>query len=71
MGPVAPGRSVNATWCPAPSVKSAWVAERIVMMPGWYGFPHPGGGLPLPSDSGASAAYQRPAMFASLMPQWV
>ena len=50
------GTSVNTTRWPALSVKTAWVGEITVRMPGWYGLPQPGGGLPEPSLSGGVAS---------------
>jgi hypothetical protein len=41
------------------------------MVPAWYGFPQPGGGLPDPSLSGGFASKYRFPIRASSMPQCV
>ncbi len=71
FGPAPGGSRWNRTTCPRLSRNSAVMADSIVMVPGWSGLPQPGGGLPLPSDSGWSASYQWPEMSASSIPQCV
>jgi hypothetical protein len=55
---VAPGRSRNCTWWPAASRKTAEAGGCNIIVPGWYGFPQPAGGLPCPSPR----KWHRPSM---------
>ena len=65
------GTRVKTTRWPALSVKITLVGETTVSVPGWYGLPQPGGGLPDPSLSGWVVTYHRLPTRTYAMPQCV
>jgi hypothetical protein len=56
---------------PAVDVKRALERVRYLSVPAWYGLPQPGGGFPLPSDSGRLACQNVPSILAHSIPQCV
>jgi catechol 2,3-dioxygenase-like lactoylglutathione lyase family enzyme len=56
---------------PAEESNLAVVGLMRTSVPSWKGLPHPGGGFPLPSDTGRCARQNVPSILAQKMPQCV